>query len=98
MNIKILEKLQKDVDKQVIDAECLEKNFVITFKEKSLLVSKKKSYKFIAREDMSNICLKCISDSIMSQVSFYGIRIHFTFEKAGQPIYKLSFKSFEILE
>ncbi len=98
MNVKILEKLQKDLNKQVLNAELLEENFVITFKEKSLLVSKKKSYKIISSEDISNVCLKNIVDSVMSQVSFDGIRIHFTFEKEGQPIYKLSFKSFEIAE
>ncbi|MDD4531834.1 MAG: hypothetical protein PHW22_00095 [Bacilli bacterium] len=98
MEKKVLEKLKKNCDKTVVEVQSKDRKLTLTFKEKILLVNKKKTFTLVAGEDISNICLKCIAESAMHRVEFDGLRVHLTFEKVGSPTYNLSFKLAEILE
>jgi len=98
MNNKVLGKIQKNLNKSVINAANSDNKLALTFKEKVLLVSKKKVYYLVAREDISTVCLNCIVDSVMKKIDFDGVRIHLTFAKEGTPDFSLSFKASDIVE
>lgn len=97
MNKKIFEKLESNVGKTLLEVECKNDKLTLTFKEKVLLLNKKKTYTFESKEDISGVCLKLVENSILKKVTYDGIRVSLLFEKESQPKYTISFKTSEIL-
>jgi len=96
MNEKVLEKIEKNVGMVVTGAAVNNNEFELSFNEKVLFVSKKRTYKFLASEDIKTIALGCVVNSKLIKFSCDGLRLNFTFESANKPVYNLSFKTSKI--